>query len=317
MNESIVLQAEKIASDFLKEQVKASYPIIDKGIINQVCVVETESHKVVVRMNGKDTYASFVKEKWCIEQVAAAGIPSPDVLSIGINDETAYMIQTYITGDNGVDCLVPKTDVWRILGSYAKLIHSIPVEGYGENLIDPLHGRFESPAHAGSDGSWHGYVQHNINSLTDDDRLIELGVISQMESLRVRSLFEKMKKERFRFGLNHGDISLKNTIVNDAGQVHLLDWGNAAVSVVPHGTVIQLMHYQILGLAEAPTKEEFQAFIDGYGLSANDLSGMRQVLLLKAVDNLRWAINRRPDLIDPFSAFAKQVIAIMMGNGEL
>jgi aminoglycoside phosphotransferase (APT) family kinase protein len=310
MEDSVVIQAERIAGDFLLEQTKTSYQIIGKGIINQVCVVETESRKVVVRMNDKDTFPSFIKEKWCIEQAAAVGIPGPEVLSIGIVDETAYMIQTFIYGDNGFDSTVLKSDVWRQLGEYAKLIHSIQVKGFGENLIDPVHGEFQSPSHAGSDGSWQGYVQYNINSLTEYDRLIKLGVITQMESQRVRKLFENLKKETFRFGLNHGDISLKNTIVNQANQVILLDWGNAEVSVVPHGAVIQLMQYQILG--EGPNIEEFKAFLDGYGISVKDLAEMRHLLLLRAFDNLRWAIDRSPDLIEPYTAFAKQVVDMIM-----
>ncbi|MGM0883187.1 MAG: phosphotransferase [Bacillota bacterium] len=305
------MQAERIASDFLREQTKTSYQIIGKGITNQVCVVETKSHKVVVRMNDKDTFPSFIKEKWCIEQAAAVGIPGPEVLSIGIVDETAYMIQTFIDGNNGLESTVPRSYIWRQLGEYARHIHSIQVKGYGDNLIDPVHGEFQSPSHAGSDGSWQGYVQYNINSLTEYDRLIGLGVITQMESQRVRKLFENLKKETFRFGLNHGDLSIKNTIVNQANQVILLDW-NAEVNVVPHVTVIQLMHYQILGLEEGPNIEEFKAFLDAYGISVADLADMRHLLLLRAFDNLRWAIDRSPDLIESYAAFAKQVVDMIM-----
>lgn len=185
------------------------------------------------------------------------------------------------------------------------------MKGYGENLIDPVQGEFQSPPHAGSDGTWQGYVQHNINSLTEHDPLIELGVINQAESQRIKQRFEDIKSEPFRFGLIHGDISLKNTIINQANQVILLDW-NAKVSVVPHATVAQLMHYQILGLDESPNAEEFEAFIDGYGISGEDLSGIRNYLLLRAFDNLRWSIDQRPDLVKPYAAFAKQVVDITM-----
>ncbi|MEV5026748.1 aminoglycoside phosphotransferase family protein [Paenibacillus sp. LPE1-1-1.1] len=309
MEDSVVTQAERIAGDFLLEQVKTSYQIIGKGFVNQVCVVETVSHKVVVRMNDSGTYPSYVKEKWCIEQAAAFGIPGPEVLSIGIVDETAYMIQSFIDGDNGLDSTVLKSDVWRQLGKYAKLIHSIQVKGYGENLIDPVNGEFHSPSHAGSDGSWLGYVQYNINSLTEYDRLIELGVITQMKSQRVRKLFENLKKETFRFGLIHGDFSLKNTIVNHTGQVILLDWGNAEVKTVPHGDIINLMQCQILD--GDPTIEELKAFLDGYGISVEDLADMRHLLLLRAFDNLRWAIDRSPDQIESYAAIAKQVVGMI------
>ncbi|XEC95974.1 aminoglycoside phosphotransferase family protein [Paenibacillus tarimensis] len=310
MEDSVVTRAERIAGDFLLEQVKTSYQIIGKGFVNQVCVVETESRKVVVRMNDTGTYPSYMKEKWCIEQAAAVGIPGPEVLSIGIVDETAYMIQAFVDGDNGLDSMVPKSDVWRQLGKYARLIHSIQVKGYGENLIDPVHGEFHSPSHAGSDGSWLGYVQYNINSLTEYDRLIELGVITQMKSQKVRKLFENLKKGTFRFGLNHGDISLKNTIVNQTGQVILLDWGNAEVRPVPHGDINWLMQCQILD--GDPNMEEFKAFLDGYGISVEDLADMRHLLLLRAFDNLRWAIDRSPDLIESYAAFAKQVVDMII-----
>ncbi|WP_339293973.1 aminoglycoside phosphotransferase family protein [Paenibacillus sp. FSL W7-1279] len=310
MGESVATQAERIASDFLHEEIKTSYQIIGKGIVNQVFVVETKSRKVVVRMNDSAAFPSYVKEKWCIEQAAAIGIPGPEVLTIGVIDETAYMIQAFVEGDNGVDSTALKIDVWRQLGKYAKLIHSIPVKGYGENLIDPVHGEFHSPSHAGSDGSWLGYVQYNINSLTENDRLIELGVINHTKSQRVRKLFENLKKERFRFGLNHGDFSLKNTIINQSGQVILLDWGNAEVRTVPHGDMIWLMRCQMLD--GNPNTEEFKAFQDGYGISAENLADMRHLQLLSAFDNLRWAIDRNPDLIESYAAFAKKVVDMMM-----
>ncbi|MBS4194143.1 aminoglycoside phosphotransferase family protein [Lederbergia citri] len=306
MIESVVLKAERITEDFLQERVKKSFQIIGKGSVNQVCVAETDNSKVVVRMNNAGTYSSFVKESWCIEQARAVGIPSPEVLSIGIVDETAYMIQTFVDGENGLDSTKPKLDIWRQLGVYTKLIHTIPVKGYGENLINTIHGVFQSPSHAGSDGSWLGYVNYNINSLTENDRFIELGVINQTESKRIRKLFEGLKKEKFHFALNHGDVSLKNTIVDNEGQVVLLDWGSAEVTVVPHGDIIEMMKCQILG--EGPNIEEFKAFLDGYGLKEKDLSSMRTLLLLRAFDKLRWAIDKSPDLIEPFVTFAKQVV---------
>jgi len=308
MKDGVIALAERIAGDFLMENVKASFQIIGKGTVNQVCVVEAESRKVVVRMNDKDTYASYLKEKWCIEQAAAIGIPGPEVMSVGIVDDTAYMIQAYVDGDNGLDSTVSRSDVWRQLGQYAKRIHAIPVKGYGENLIDPVHGEFHSPPHAGSDGSWLGYVQYNIDSLTESDPLIGLGVISPMISRIVWQRFVNLKNESFRFGLHHGDISLKNTIVDQTGQVLLLDWANAEVSAVPHGTVTQLMQSRLLGLEEGPNAEQFAAFLDGYGISGEDIAEMRDFMLLRAFDNLRWAMDRSPDRIGTYAAYAKQVV---------
>jgi len=312
MKDAIIKQAERIAGEYLREQTLSAYPILGKGVTNQVCVVETLNHKVVVRLNHKDEYPNFIKEKWCIEQAAAVGVPGPEVLSVGIADETAYMIQAFVEGDNGLDSPLPKPMIWRQLGEYARRIHSIPVRGYGENLLDPAQGEFQSPPHPGSDGSWQGYVQYNVNELTAGDRLIELGVMTRAESHSVRRLFELMKCRTFRFGLHHGDLSLKNTIVNAANEVILLDW-HAEVNVIPHATVALLMRNQILGLVESANDEEYEAFMDGYGgLHEQDFADIRIFLLLRAFDNLRWAIDRRPDLIEPYAAFAKQVVGIVM-----
>lgn len=145
MKNSIVRQAEQIASEFLLEQVKCSHQIVGKGFVNQVCLVETASHKVVVRMNDPDTYSTFVKEKWCIEQAASAGIPGPETLSVGVNAEHAYMIQTYVEGDNGLDTTVPTSVIWRKLGEYTQRMQSIQVAGFGREMHDPVQNQFYSP----------------------------------------------------------------------------------------------------------------------------------------------------------------------------
>ncbi|MBO7746751.1 aminoglycoside phosphotransferase family protein [Paenibacillus sp. MWE-103] len=311
MKDLLPSEAAQIAGDFLQEEIKSSYQITGKGIDNQIYVLETEYQKVVVRMNIKDTYPTYVKEKWCIEQATAVGVPGPEVLSIGVVNETAYMIQTFIHGDNGLDSKVHKPEIWRRLGEYAKRIDSIPVSGFGRSLLDSVSGVFQSLGHAKSDGSLQGDLQHNIHCLTEHDPLIKLGVITQEESKRVQKLFENMKNETFRFGLIHGDFSLKNIIVHD-NQVILLDWGNSEVNVVPHGAVLQVLQYHMLGLKEGPNTEEFQAFLEGYGLSNEALASMRALQLLKAFDHTRWAINRCPERIEAYAGFAKQVVSVIM-----
>ncbi|WP_145151561.1 aminoglycoside phosphotransferase family protein [Paenibacillus xylanexedens] len=319
MKNSIVNQAEQIASDFLLEKVTCSHHIVGKGFVNQVCLVETASHKVVVRMNNPDTYPTFLKEKWCIERATSAGIPGPETLSVGVNAEHAYMIQTVVEGDNGLDTTVPPSMIWRKLGEYTQRLQSIPVTGFGRDLHNSVQDRFYSPPHAGSDGSWQGYVQYNINSLTEQDPLIELGVMTMEESQVVRQLFEQMKIQKFRFGLCHGDLSLKNTIVSLTGEITLLDWGNAEVTVTPYGDIIQLLQCQLRG--EGPDNEELKAFLEGYGTSVqeqeHELNQARYVLLLKAFDTLRWAIDRSPDQIEFYTTLAKQALEqVWRANSE-
>ncbi|MBO7747175.1 aminoglycoside phosphotransferase family protein [Paenibacillus sp. MWE-103] len=299
------LQAEEIAAGFLGERVRASYPIVGKGMVNRVYVVETASRKVVARMNDAAALADYRKEQWCIERAAAAGIPGPEVLAVGVAGERAYMLQSFLAGRDGVDAAGPKSDIWRQLGEYAARIHAIPVQGYGERLEDPAAGEFRSPPHPGSDGSWAGYVQYNIDSLTGRDPLLALGVLTPATSAAARGLFERLKRTAFRFGLAHGDLSLKNAMVDPSGRVAMLDWGSAEVTVVPHGDVMQLLQSRLQG--GEPDREAYDAFLEGYGYREEALPDLMPLLLLRACDKLRWALDRRPELTASFAAFAKQV----------
>ncbi|MDF2962209.1 MAG: phosphotransferase [Paenibacillus sp.] len=302
-------KAERIASGFFQERVKSVVPIVGKGIVNQIAVVETTGFKAVIRMNNLTAQQEYVKERWCLEQAAAAGIPGPQVLSVGAAEEHAYMIQTFVEGDNGEDTDAPKKSVWGQIGEYAKIIHKIPAAGYGEQLFDPFRGEFKAPPHEGFDGSWISFVQYNRRSLTENDRLIELGVITASESRKADSIFEKLQQPTAGFGLNHGDLSLKNTVVNRKNsRVFLLDWGSAEVNLVPYRDLIELLQSIGNGRLDEPS---FQAFLDGYGMSGHDFAELQQEMkgfqLLIAFDKLRWAIDKKADLIPSYAAYANRV----------
>jgi hypothetical protein len=246
MVDQITQKAVRIANEFFQEQVNPAYAIIGKGSVNQIAVVETGSLKAVIQMSNLSTHEEYVKEKWCIEQAAAVGIPGPEVLSVGKTGETAYMIQTFVEGENGEDCERPKAYIWGKVGEYAKHIHEIRTEGYGEWLADPNRGEFNAPYHEGFDGSWLSFMQYNINNLTGDDRLIKLEVITPSQSRKAKLLFEKLQKTTLNFGLNHSALSLKNTVINKEGRVFLLDWRSAEVNVVPHRDFVELLQHIIL-----------------------------------------------------------------------
>jgi aminoglycoside phosphotransferase (APT) family kinase protein len=130
------------------------------------------------------------------------------------------------------------------------LTHSIKVTGWGGELLD------ERPD--GQRSSWLRFLKYNIESLTEDDPLIVLGVLAWPLSRSVRRLFEEMSNKAFRFGLNHGDLSLWNTLVEPHRQVHLLDWGSAEAHIVPHFDLIYVIRHHLRD--GKPTGEEMAAF---------------------------------------------------------
>ena len=277
-----------IAHVFLGGPAEGVTPVTGKGTVNKVFVAESSGRKVVVRMSDRPSAADeYAKEAWCIERAAALGVPVPAVLGVGRRGANAYIVESFVEGDEGRAGPAGRAAVWRALGTYARLVHSIAVPGLGLTMSEILE--------ADARESWARHLEYNIESLNADDPLLELEVISPAESGAARELFNGLRRREFTFGLNHGDLSLRNTIVDAGGRVTLLDWGSAEAAAVPHHDLIQLLKE---GMTEGePDGGEFRAFLGGYGISAAELERMmpelEALLLLRAFDKLRWALDQR------------------------
>lgn len=292
--------ASRITSSLLNEPLVAVKPVVGKGRVNKVFIVEAVNQKVVIRMGDRgEALDEYKKEQWCIEHVGARGVAVPSVISVGQFEGNAYIIQSYIAGDEGRDSPARKLSIWRQLGKYARLIHSTHVSGFGRSLSEITGGDARK--------SWLRYVEHNIESLTENDPLIKLKVLTQLQSKRVRHLFAGLRGREFTFGLNHGDISLVNTIVDKRGRPHLLDWGSAEAGVVPHHDLIEILKMNML--EGDPDDAQILAFLDGYGISPAEFKRMmpelESVMLLKAFGDLRGAIDRNVEELERFIIHAR------------
>jgi aminoglycoside phosphotransferase (APT) family kinase protein len=292
-----------VSSSFLKDVQFRVVRILGRGSVNKVYIVETPNAKLVVRLGDqKQSLKDYTKEAWCIDKAAVRSVPVATVLDVGMIEDHAYMIQTYIAGDEGRDSHFPRSHIWRRLGRYARLIHSIEVAGFGLTLQDLTQGD--------SRASWLEYLNYNIESLNENDELIKLKVVTQSQSRVIRGIFEDLKRTAFNFGLNHGDLSLKNVIVDDSGKVNLLDWGSAEASIVPHHDLIQMLKMNML--ENDPDEPAFQSFLDGYGLSQSEFEQMtptlESLLLLRAFDKLRWAIDRGIEGLESFVTHATRAV---------
>lgn len=303
--------ANIIAAEHLDEPIQVITPLRGLGSVNQIFVVQATSATFVIRMND-DARAlqDYGKEQWCMEQAMAQGIPGPQVLALGQRDKFAYMLQTFVTGRHGADNTLDPIPIWRALGRYAQRIHTIPIIGYGEQLVDPRQGQFTAPPHPGFDGTWPSFITYNVDSLTTDDPLLALGVHTVAQMQVIRPLFFSLHEENFAFGLNHGDLSLKNTLVDVTGEVKLLDWGSAEVHITPHWEIIQMLDAQTA--MNTPDDRSMQAFLEGYGLMPAEFARLQPVLstlrLLRAFDKLRWALDCAPAQIPAFATVAQQLV---------
>ena len=292
---------DSLVSSLVDGEVTKITPIIGRGTVNKVYAVETPSGKVIVRLNNEDPASRFEKEKWCMGKASEIGIHVPQLLSVGEKDGYGFTIMEFIDGVPGDEAdFIQRPLIWRELGRYARKIHSIPVAGLGLEFADMTEG--DSEKH------WQDYINYNIESLTPEDKLIELGVLNLESSKKVKELFEKFKTKKFTFGLNHGDLSLKNTILGKDGNVYLIDWGCAEADIVPHFDIGEIKRSSEL------TEEDWDSFLVGYSMTKEEFSSLEEDiktrLLLCRFDKLRWALDKKPELVNEYAKEAKKMYEI-------
>lgn len=298
--------AARIASEFFGVRRVGLRRIVGKGVVNQIFVAEAGDERIVVRLCD-DIWAlkQHEKEAWCIGQAAGLGIPGPEVFAVGTAEGgAAYMIESFVGAAAGDELPASAFRIWRKLGEYARAIHTVELEGFGIDLPDFTSGDAR--------GGWLRYVDYNIESLNEQDELLRLGVLRPGQSAEVRLIFEELRRGReFRFGLNHGDLSLKNTIVDEAGTVFLLDWGSAAADIVPHRDLVEMLEMRTL--KNDPDDAGVSAFLKGYGMTRGRyealLPEIESIYLLRSFDLVRYAIDRRPDLVPFYAAQARRALA--------
>ncbi|MFN8464546.1 MAG: phosphotransferase [Caldilineaceae bacterium] len=296
--------AAQAASAYLRRPVHDVAPVCGKGSVNLIFTVRAVGAAVVVvRMSKPEDAARgllfYEKEAWCLAQASALGIPGPQVLEIGRWRERPYMIQTLVAGVNGEESGLEEAEIWHTLGRYARQIHGIALDGFGESLADFHRGHAQA--------EWHAYVDYNLRSLTPDDALLRLNVYKLEQVDAIRRVFRTLRETPFRIGLNHYDLAIRNTMVDVRGQVSLLDWGSAEAHLVPHYDLLEILRRL------RPGDARFQAFLEGYGLDEREFAALlpqvRSLALLKAFDLTRWAIDRCPPRIDEIAEQARQVVA--------
>jgi tRNA A-37 threonylcarbamoyl transferase component Bud32 len=306
-------KAANIIAEFSDEPIEDISQIIGQGLVNKVFKIRTNSNEVILRFRDEaGAFEEYRKEGWCIKQASKLGIPVPEVIRVGKFGETPYMIQSYINGSNGQNAMVDSKIIWKKLGEYIRTIHSIEIQGFGLNMIDYENGVFGDSFNP----TWIEHINYNISSLTEEDKLISLNVYEKNQLSEIMNIFSELKSKKFKFGLNHSDIALRNTIINNESEIYLIDWGCALAHVVPYYDLLTLFKGKIY--CGSPDDHEIQAFLEGYGISKSEFEDLKpelySIMLLDAFDKLRWAIDKSPSDIEAFAKYAKSVLQLKLNN---
>ena len=256
---SVVLLIETVC----KDTPRAVTPIMGKGSNNMVFAVDMHpSCQWIVRMTPAEVYCHvYHKEERAMVLARAAGVPVPEVRHVGYGIiPFSYSILEFLPGQLATEYDGPLEQVWEQVGRYAAMINAIELERYGFNIddLDPAERLHQD---------WRTFLDACAQRF-DLDLMTRHGVIRDDDAHSFKERFECLGELVVKPTLVHGDLLLRNILVDAGGQITgLLDWGNAASLVAPYFEFAQLF----LGM-ETPEQAQFQrnylqSFLRGYGLS--------------------------------------------------
>jgi hypothetical protein len=161
------------------------------------------------------------------------------------------------------------------LGQYAAVINSIPTHDFG-HIFD------WSPNKLSRNSTWPDYLD---NEMAVEERIETLrrgGVIDAGMLKKLRHEVRLMRKWRRKPTLSHGDIRLKNVILDRRDKIlAILDWENCTSNIAPHWELSIALHDL--------TMDEKEVFLRGYGVPLKDF--MRMSSAIKALNILNYALS--------------------------
>ena len=265
------------------------------GTMNSVYLLEFGSRKLIIRLRENDVYAEneFMKEAWFSQQCAKLEIPAPRIMYIGKYDNVDYMIEEFIDGITG-DKYPDRSFVFQQLGIYSKKIKSIPVSGYGVTISNFDTNTFADELYTSPSEQ----IEKNIAALITSDVLIDLNVYDSRYITSIKNSFLSLLSKDLKCALNHGDISLSNTIVTSNGTVYWIDFGSVNANIL----------YNEFANLKVKSDYDIDCFAKGFGISAQELKGdLASYALLSSFDKLRWALTtKNQEYINWYTQNAKQ-----------
>ena len=244
------------------------------GLSNFVFEVLHAEGDFIVRISPEPTRInSFIKEQWAQERAREAGVPVPEILEVGsgvINQP--FMVSRVVEGSNATSH-EKRLDIVREMGHYAALINSIKTEGFGTTFD-------WSSNQLSHNKSWQEYLE---NELRFEERLQTLEKRKMLDASKAKKIHKILTgagKQKTKPALTHGDIRLKNVMVDDAGKITaFLDWEDCTSNLAPAWELSIALHDFSI--------DEKQLFLDGYGLKEKKI--LEILPLVKAINFINYA----------------------------
>ena len=246
------------------------------GLSNFVFAVNHVEGQFVIRISpDPEKIEAFKKELWATQKVREAGVPSPEVLAVG-NDllEEPYMISRRVTGSEATHH--PRRErIVHEMGRFAKIINSIPTKNFGEN--------FDWTTDAAQNLTWSQFIDDEWELDQRVEFFSKLGLLSNRELKQLQKIIDDSRTLQIQPTLNHGDLRLKNVIVDDDGEIAaIVDWEECLSTIAPHWELSISLHDLSI--------DEKHLFLEGYGVSPEEAEDMSALIKALNILNYRDAI---------------------------
>ncbi len=228
------------------------------GLSNFVCDVDTRQGAFIVRMSdGKGKLDHYLKEQWVSERARKIGIPTATIVYVGTDPiGVPYMVAEKIRGENA-STHPERLKIVRAMGEMTARIHTIETHGYGrifdwnDDQTTPLK-------------NWTQFLDIDCDVARRLDFLERHKLLKPDQLRTLREVVGEMKAWTASPVLNHGDMRLKNVVVDKTGNLQaVIDWEDSLSCVPPYWDLSIALHDLNIDAKEA--------FIEGYGASGGAL----------------------------------------------
>jgi aminoglycoside phosphotransferase (APT) family kinase protein len=242
------------------------------GLSNFVFEVLHAEGDFIIRISPEPTRInSFIKEQWAQAQARAAGVPVPEILEVGSGViDQPFMISRVVEGREAT--FHPhRLEIVKEMGRYAALINTIGTKGFGSTFD-------WSSNQLSHNESWANFLE---NELRLEERLQTLEKRKMLAAAQVKKIRQILTGAgRGKPALNHGDIRLKNVMVDERGRITaFLDWEHATSNLAPAWELSIALHDLSI--------DEKQLFLEGYGLKEKKI--VELMPLIKAINLVNYA----------------------------
>ena len=251
-----------IASDLIKHHYgKTPEKIIPLtgGLTNYVYEVHTNGETLVIRLSEESgSMNGFLKEQWVVGKVKEIKIPVPEILEVGQDIiSMPYMIVRKTLGTDAAR-YADRLQIVEEMGYYTAKIHTIPTNNFG-TVFDWSNNTLSK------NNSWKSYLHDEFKVYDRLDVLHKNRMLGPNQYLKVKRHIKQLEELKKQPCLHHGDMRLKNLVINDKGKIAaILDWEGCVSSIAPFWDIS-------ISLKDLSVYEKL-CYLKGYGISQKAFS---------------------------------------------